>query len=144
VPKRTPEVIDEICRRISEGEPLRAICRDAHMPSWRAVYDWLSEDEEFAARIARARDLGFDAIAQEAMAIADTPVIGEETEDDGDRVKVKRGDMLGHRRLQVETRLKLLSKWCPKRYGEQSAMQITGADGGALVFQVVTGVPVDG
>lgn len=29
-------------------------------------------------------------------------------------------DMLGHRRLQIESRLKLLAKWDPKRYGEKS------------------------
>ena len=30
--KRTPQVEDEICRRISEGETLLAICRDEGMP----------------------------------------------------------------------------------------------------------------
>ena len=34
--------------------------------------------------------------------------------------------MLGHRKLQVETRLKLLAKWDPKRYGEKLALG--GAD----------------
>ena len=36
-------------------------------------------------------------------------------------------DMLGHRKLQIETRLKLLAVWDPKRYGNK--MQI-GGDGG--------------
>jgi hypothetical protein len=130
--KRTPETEEEICRRLSEGEPLRAICRDEHMPAWRTIYDWIEKDEDFAARIAHARDLGFDAIAEEALAISDTPVIGEETEDDGDKLKVKRGDMLGHRKLQIETRLKLLAKWCPKKYGERTAMELTGANGGPV------------
>ena len=35
-------------------------------------------------------------------------------------------DMLGHRKLQIETRLKLLSKWDPKRFGDRVAL--TGAD----------------
>lgn len=125
MPYYSPEIADEICMRIAEGEPLRKICRDLHMPSWRAVYDWIEKDKDFASRIARARDLGFDAIAEEAMEIADTPVVGEETEDDGEKVKVKRGDMLGHRKLQVDTRLKLLSKWCPAKYGEKRAVDLT-------------------
>ncbi len=129
---RTPDIDEEICRRLSEGEPLRQICRDAHMPAWRTVYDWINADTDLAARIARARDLGFDAIAEEALRISDTPVVGEETEDDGEKTKVKRGDMLGHRKLQVDTRLKLLAKWCPKRYGERTAMELTGADGGPV------------
>lgn len=128
----TPEIAAEICTRLAEGEPLRAICRDAHMPAWRTVYDWIEVNEDFAARIACARKLGFDAIAEQALEIADTPVVGEETEDDGDKVKVKRGDMLGHRKLQVETRLKLLAKWCPAKYGDRTAMELTGADGGPV------------
>lgn len=128
----TQKIADEICERLSEGEPLRQICRDAHLPAWRTVYDWIKADEDFAARIARARELGFDAIAEEALEIANTPVIGVETEDDGEKVKVKRSDALGHRKLQVETRLKLLAKWCPKKYGDRLATELTGADGGPV------------
>lgn len=51
---RSAEIEDEIVRRLSDGEPLRSICRDEHMPSWRAVYDWM-DDVEFASRIAHAR-----------------------------------------------------------------------------------------
>ena len=121
----TAKIGAEICERLAEGEPLRKICRDTHMPAWRTVYDWIEKDKDFAARIARARSLGFDAIAEEALEISDTPVEGEETEDDGEKVKVKRGDMLGHRKLQVETRLKLLAKWSPEKYGEKRSVDLT-------------------
>jgi hypothetical protein len=30
--------------------------------------------------------------------------------------------MLGHRKLQIETRLKLLAKWDPKRYGDKLSL----------------------
>ena len=30
--------------------------------------------------------------------------------------------MLGHRKLQIETRLKLLAKWNPKKYGDRVTM----------------------
>ncbi len=96
------------------------------MPAWRTVYDWRREDEDFATRFAGARELGEEAIAQECLAIADTPLIGEETEESENGKKVKRGDMLGHRKLQIETRLKLLAKWNPKKWGEKVA--IGGAD----------------
>lgn len=129
---KTPALLDEICERIANGEPLRAICRDERMPSWRSVYDWINEDEAFASRIAQARELGYDAIAEEALEIANTPVMGREEEESDTGFKVKRGDMLGHRKLQVETRLKLLAKWAPKKYGERSAMELTGADGGPV------------
>jgi len=120
------KVANEICARLAEGEPLRVICRDDHMPAWRTVYDWRSADPEFAARIAHARDVGFDAIAEEALEIADTPVEGVRREVGTDGVKAVHEDMLGHRKLQVETRLKLLAKWSPSRYGDKQQIEHSG------------------
>ena len=131
----TGKAADEICRRLAEGEPLRQICRDDHMPAWQTVYGWIEARPDFAERIARARELGFDAIAEEALEIADTPQIGETEETSEDGKKVKREDMLGHRKLQVETRLKLLSKWAPKKYGESIRQELTGANGGPIQMQ---------
>lgn len=143
---RTEKIVSEICARLAEGETLRSICRRKGMPHWNTVYVWMAEDQDLAGRIARAREIGFDAIAQEALEIANTPVIGEETEESDDgRIKTKRGDMLGHRKLQIDTRLKLLAKWCPARYGDKTSMELTGANGGPVRAQVIiaTGVPSD-
>ncbi len=119
----TQSVKDHIAAELANGVPLREICRTAGMPAWRTVYDWMDADQAFAAAIARARISGFDAIAAECLEIADTPVEGEErTEKDDGRIEVKRGDMLGHRKLQIETRLKLLAKWDPKRYGDRTTL----------------------
>ena len=112
------EIADHICERIADGVTLRQICRDLGI-KWRTVYEWLETHPDFLAAYARARDIGADAIAEEALEIADPLSIGEEYEDDGLRVKVRRSDMLGHRKLQVETRLKLLAKWNPKKYGDR-------------------------
>ena len=133
--KRTPEIEDEICRRISEGEPLRAICRDEHMPSWRTIYDWIEKDEAFAAHIAHARDLGFDAIAESTLDIADDGRNDWVERLDKDQVPIGyqlNGDHVQRSKLRVETRLKLLAKWCPKKYGERTAMELTGANGGPV------------
>ncbi len=137
--KYTEAIAREICSRIAEGQTLRSICRDEHMPGFATVYRWMEGCEAFSTRIARARDIGYDAIAEDAMAIADTPLIGEEVEIQKGRKKVKRGDMVTHRRLQVETRLKLLAKWSPKKYGDKVTQEHTGAGGESLTFQVVFG-----
>lgn len=80
---------------------------------------WLDDSADFDARFARARERGHDAIAAEALAIADTPMEGVETvEKDDGKLETRRGDMLGHRKLQVDTRLKLLAKW-DRRYGDR-------------------------
>jgi hypothetical protein len=60
----------------------------------------------------------------EALEIADTPLIGEEITDSEDGRTIKRADMLGHRKLQVDTRLKLLAKWDWKRYGDKPDVTI--------------------
>ena len=123
--KYTAEIARQICERLSEGETLKSICRDKSMPWWTTVYDWMGRHKEFAESIARARELGFDAIAEEALQIANTPEIGEETEDDGEKIKTKRADMLGHRKLQVWTRLQLLAKWSPGKYGDRRIVDMT-------------------
>lgn len=120
------DFIDEICTRLSSGETLRSICRSEGFPSWDVVYGWAAGDDDLAQRIARAREIGFDAIAMQALEIADTPCEGQSVTEDEKGVRVTREDMLGHRRLQVDTRLKLLAKWCPKRYGDK--VQVAGAE----------------
>ena len=135
-----PEVVAEICERLSAGEPLATMCREqAHLPAWRTVYDWMDADPEIAAAIARAREAGEEVIGADCLRIADTPVEGEERtiKPDGS-VEVKRGDMLGHRKLQVDTRLKLLAKWNPRRWGDKIQQEVTGPNGGPLQSVTIT------
>lgn len=117
--KYTPELAVEIARRLSEGEPLRQICRDEHMPHWTNMYEWMAQDPELSLRIARARDAGYDKMAEECLELADTPKWGTKQVESEDGITVTREDMLGHRKLQIETRLKLLAKWNPKKYGDR-------------------------
>jgi len=113
------EIAQEMCQLLSEGVPLREICRsDDKFPAWRTVYDWMAKDEELSTAIAHARDIGWDAIWEDCLRIADTPCIGEVTIDDGEKLIVRKEDMLGHRKLQIETRMKMLAKFNPKKYGD--------------------------
>ena len=114
------DFIEEIIARISIGTPLREICRQEGKPGYRVVYDWLEEDKTFAARFARARETGHDVIADECVDIADNPC--------GDVQRDK---------LRIETRLKLLAKWNPKKYGERMSHEHGGNDGQPIQFQVI-------
>jgi len=116
------EQMDEILFRMSEGEPLRKICREESMPAWRTIYDWLEKDSDLLNRFSRARDLGGDAIFEETLEIADNPNYGLKEVIGKDGSTITREDMLGHRKLQVETRFKLLSKWNPKKYGDRTML----------------------
>jgi len=130
-PTYSKELAHKICELLSEGVSLREICRMDGMPYWRTVYLWMAQDEDLAAHIARARQAGYDAIAEECLTIANTPLVGEIITDDGEKLTIRKEDMLGHRKLQIETRLKLLAKWDPKRYGDRVAL--TGAEDGAPI-----------
>ena len=122
--KYTEAIALSICEQLSEGIPLREICRQEGMPAWRTVYDWMWRNEALSTAIARARDIGYDKMAEECLYIADNLHIGKKkvftsgADDDEDSVTVTEEDMLGHRKLQIETRLKLLAKFNPKRYGD--------------------------
>lgn len=118
---RTPEHADAIVDGIAEGVPLRQLCRTLGI-SKSGVYQWRSDDADFDGRIARARVEGFDAIAEEALEIADD---GTNDWQKREREDGSVDDMLNHEhvsrsKLRVETRLKLLAKWDPKRYGDRA------------------------
>lgn len=140
--KRTPEVEQRIIDGLCDGIPLRELCRQEGMPNWRTVYHWLDADPELAARVARARELGFDAIAEDILDIADdgTNDWVERKRQNGTVMTVIDSEHVQRSKLRIETRLKLLACWDPKKYGEKKTTAITGADGGAL--QVET-QPVD-
>jgi len=121
--KYSKEIAEIICQELSEGIPLREICRKDGFPAWRTIYDWMYKDPDLSAAIAHARDVGYDALAEQCLEIADNMQFGktysESTDKNGAVSKVvTTEDLLGHRKLQIETRLKLLAKFNPKKYGD--------------------------
>ena len=119
---RTDEIETAIIEGLSEGIPLRQLCR-LHGISKSTVYNWIEADEEFAGRIARARELGFDQIAEEALEIADDSrndwVVREDGDDGEADANRLNHEHVSRSKLRIETRLKLLAKWDPKRYGDK-------------------------
>ena len=116
--KYTPELAAEICERLSNGEPLRQICRDDHMPAWQKIYEWMARDKELSGAIAQAREQGADAIAEEALEIIDTPP---------EYVLTKTGEAVDSgyvswQRNRADLRLRLLAKWHPKKYGDRQIL----------------------
>jgi len=115
--KYTPELVQEIFSRLRTGEPLLQICKDEQMPERRVVYGWIERDPDLSAQFAHAREAGCDAIAEGLLEISDTLHFGE-TQVLGDKNSTTTvADMLGHRKLRIETRLKLLACWNPAKYG---------------------------
>lgn len=129
------EVADEICTRLAKGETLADICRDEHMPAVRTVSGWKDQHEAFKADFARAREEGFDEIAADCLRIADETAFDTIVGENGDRANT---EWISRSKLRIETRLKLLAKWDPKRYGEKQTTELTGPNGGPVEFTGIT------
>lgn len=129
----TQEIADEICRRLAQGEPLEKICRDDHMPSSRTVLRWKDASEAFMSDIACAREAGFDRIASDCLDIADETSNDTVHGESGARANT---EWISRSKLRIETRLKLLSKWDPKRYGDKITQEHTGPEGAPLTINV--------
>ena len=107
--KYSEELIDEICRKVSEGQALLHVCEEDGFPAQPTVFRWLNEKEEFRKKYARAREIQIERMALDALRIADDP-----NEDPQSR------------RVRVDTRKWILSKWAPKKYGEKLEVEQHG------------------
>jgi hypothetical protein len=125
--------VEEIIEWISHGKTLRDYCRIEGNPAWRTVYDWLEKDESFAARFARARDMGADAIAEECLEIIDTPA--EMAVSSGATSSSSHRDSahVSWMKNRAEMRLKLLAKWNPKKYGDKLDVTSKGEAVGLMI-----------
>lgn len=116
-----------ICAGLSEGNSLLSIC-EALGVAYSTACDWERDIPEHSANATRARELGCHALAQQALAIADTPCLGivRTTKADGG-IEEKTEDMTAHRRLQIDTRKWLIAKWHPTVYGDKQQIEHTGS-----------------
>lgn len=132
-PPGAPGVADEIrlLQGLSEGVPLRTLCRELGLGRW-VVYRWIDADERFAARVAQARLQGHDALAEEALEIADASEGDWKERERGSGGPVAVTDHIQRAKLRVDTRLRLLAKWDPRRYGEATLLKQAEGEGGRI------------
>ena len=132
--KITPQVIEEVLSRIAQGETLAALGRELgfHPNNWAVR---VREDEELAIAYQRARDVGADVIAEDALRIIDEePLRVIEIDGDGKQTGTSRIDSaaVAWAKNRAEMRLKLLAKWNPKKYGDKQDVNIGNKEGETL------------
>ena len=135
IAKPDPEIVEKVLEYVANGGTLRSFCRQKNMPSYRTLYRWLDKDEEFMSRFVHtSRFLGARAIAEEALALVDTPppMIGE-----GENARMDNAHV-NWMRSRADLRLRLLAKWYPQEYSEKLIGIETKGD---INVNVVTGVP---
>lgn len=138
------EIIAHVLVQVACGRPVSRTLREDEVvpgttisiPSHDTFWRWVFADDtgELADKLARAREYGIEALIDEALEVAATPEMGEthtierikpsdmdvnDLIDDGpqDLVKTTRADMLGHRKLYIETIFKAAQMLKPKKYG---------------------------
>ena len=118
---KSQEMLERICDGIIAGKSLRQICEPEGMPAPSTVCLWLSQDEDFAERYARAKEIQMENLAEEIIDIAE--------DGSNDWMKNRFGeDVLNvehvqRSRLRIDTRKWLMSKLAPKKYGDKVAVQ---------------------
>ena len=100
---------------VSEGQTLVSACKTLGV-ALSTFYGRLNRSPRLMEMMEKARESGFDAIANECLEIADDAAL--------DTIETRFGpkpdkEWLARSKLRVETRLKLLAKWHPKKYGDK-------------------------
>jgi hypothetical protein len=127
--KYTPELADEICARIAQGESLVHICSEKAMPSTVTIWSWLDKRSEFLTKYTRAREAQAEFYANQIIDIADeTPVTETPDPDGGVTMRV---DSAGVQRnkLRVDARKWIAARLLPKKYGEKIQNELSGEIG---------------
>lgn len=117
--KYTPETVAEILKRISNGESLRKITKDEHMPHMDTVYLWLLKHPEFSEQYTRAREEQAETLADEIVALADEEPV--QIVDDKGVCRVDSG-WVTWQRNRVDARKWVAAKLKPKKYGDRVAL----------------------
>lgn len=119
-----PEVADDICALIADGESLRSVCKRKGMPNTTKVMRWLRENPDFREQYAKAMESRADAVFEELFDIADD--VAEEPA------------AISKAKLRIDTRKWALSRMSPKKYGDKITTELTGKDGGAIQYADIT------
>ena len=99
------DVWETLLDRLSHGEALTSICREADMPSTSAVYRRCDDDADFLGQFRARKAIGVRSIVDDCLDIADEAV--------EDAVQV------ANKRVRIDTRLRLAGKWLSSEFGEK-------------------------
>ena len=124
----TDAIADEICWRLTHGEPLVQMCKDDHLPHVATIYRWLARFPIFCDMYARAREDQADTNADEILQIADEHP-PEYTDKDG-RTTLD-ATYINWQRSRIEARKWTAAKLKPRKYGDRFAVE--GVVGGAPI-----------
>lgn len=129
------ELAAEVCKRIATStDSLLKVCSDPDMPSAKSVYTWLMRYPAFRETYYAAKKDQVQLYAEETLAIADeTPMVmipGKHGDYEAiDAAGVQRNKLRCNMRQWHAAKL-------DRRYGDKVQQEVSGANGGPVVFTV--------
>lgn len=113
----SPTVVETVCEYLRQGKSLREIGRMEGMPSRETLRQWGERHPDVLADITRAREQGFEELAErglEEARSADDPAKG---------------------RLSLDALRWFLAKLHPERYGERIRSEVSGPNGAPIAIE---------
>jgi hypothetical protein len=122
------DLASEIAERIADGETLKSVCSDEHMPNRSTVFRWEAQDKAFCDLLARAREAGAHAIIDEGREIADDGT-NDWMEKHGRNSEgwVVNGEAVARSRLRLDQRWKEAEALLPRVYGKKLNVEHSGS-----------------
>lgn len=119
------EIVEKFLALVAEGLGLRVICQRDGMPSVATICLWLSKDDAFSERYARAKEVAAILMSEEILEIADN--LGSEHKDtiEGKFGTIPNKEWILRSRLRVDARLTLMEKLYPKKYGPKLDQKVS-------------------
>lgn len=116
------EIADAVCELLGHGVPLARIAAMDGMPSYSTLKKWQRDNSEFSALSSRAREDGTHFLGEDSLRIADDLEIDPQ-----------------HKKIMIDTRLRLIGKWNSRAYGDK----IEQVHSGGVEIQQITRRIVD-
>lgn len=130
----TKKLAEEICEQLKNGRSLRSICLDEGMPHRTSVFTWLDRYPDFLDQYKRAREQQADTLFDECLDIAEDGSNDwmERQSKSGEVFEVPNHEHISRSKLRIDTRMAMIKRLAPKKYIEKSALELSGAEGGAI------------
>lgn len=138
--EKKSEAIEQILKRIREGESVRSILEYANrdiLPSFSTFLEWVAKDKDLSEQYARAMEVRAAGIFDEIITIADESNADIDITDDG-KLRVN-GEAVSRSRLKIDARKWVLGKMNPKKYGEKVEIDHQSSDGSMSPTKIVFG-----
>lgn len=116
------ELIDRICSIIATSEKgLHTIADEEWCPCYNTLFRWLNEYPSFSHKYAQAKESQSDFMGLQLLKIADDSSGDEQVSPNGNRIENR--EFTSRSKLRVETRMWLMERLAPKKYGKQATEQ---------------------